>query len=49
VTDRDKQSNYLTNYLESSSSGRWSWRPYLYVLLGFVALVLLGGLLLWLV
>jgi len=49
VTDRDKQSNYLTNYLESSSNGRWSWRPYLYVLIGFVALVLLGGLLLWLV
>jgi len=49
MTDRDKQSNYLTNYLESSSGERWSWRPYLYVLVGFVALVALGGLLLWLV
>lgn len=49
MADRDKQSNYLTNYLESSSGERWSWRPYLYVLVGFVALVALGGFLLWLV
>ena len=48
MTDRDQESNYLTNYLDSSSGARSSWRPYLYVLLGFVALVLLGAVLLWL-
>ena len=51
MSDRDEQSNALTNYLEgaSESGTQPSWRPYLYALAGVAAFVVLGGLLfLWL-
>ena len=50
MSDRDRQSNYLTNYLESASETgtRSSWRPYLYALLGIAALIVLGALVVWL-
>ena len=51
MSDRDRESNYLTNYLDSASETgtRPSWRPYLYALAGIAAVVVLGGVLfLWL-
>jgi hypothetical protein len=51
VSDRDRESNYLTNYLEGASETgtQPSWRPYLYALVGLAAVVVVGGLLfLWL-
>ena len=50
MSDRDRESNYLTNYLESASETgtQPSWRPYLYALLGVAAVIVIGALYLWL-
>jgi hypothetical protein len=50
MSDRDRESNYLTNYLESASETgtQPSWRPYLYALLGVAAVIVAGALYLWL-
>lgn len=50
MSDRDRESNYLTNYLESASETgtQPSWRPYLYGLLGVGAVIVVGALYLWL-
>ena len=50
MSDRDRESNYLTNYLESASETgtQPSWRPYLYGLLGVGVVIVGGALYLWL-
>ena len=50
MSDRDRQSTYLTNYLDSASETgtQPSWRPYLYALIGVGAVIVVGALVLWL-
>jgi hypothetical protein len=51
MSDRDRQSNYLTNYLESASETgtQRSWRPYVYAVLAVAAVIVVGALVVWLV